>query len=170
MTPPPLRGWGQSDQSRGRPQHMCTSQVSEWQAQAQVQGAQLHTPSGQQHSGRQLISRRCCACRRRLCFRSPAVQLSVLADLCRCNLLLGTCNLINFPLGIYILQLCDWILDSPTCTLQPYIWDRNSRLVARNLQLGAAFEISAVPTCKINTAAFETSWQADCFGRKNKIW
>ena len=95
-------------------------------------------PSGQQHSGRQLISRRCCACRRRLCFRSPAVQLSVLADLCRCNLLLGTCNLINFPLGFCILHLNDWILDFPTCILQFYIWDSNSRLLACNLQLGAA--------------------------------
>ena len=129
----------------------------------------VHMPSGQQHSGRQLISRRCCACRRRLSFRSPAVQLSVLADLYRCNLLLGTCNLINFPLGFCILHLNDWILDFPTCILQFYIWDSNSRLVARNLQLGTAFEISALPTCKINTAAFETSWQADCFGQNTRI-
>ena len=53
--------------------------------------------------------------------------------------------------------------------LQLYIWDSNSHLVARNLQLGAALEISAVPTCKINKAAFETSSQADCFGQKTRI-
>ena len=99
-----------------------------------------------------------------------SLQLSVLADLCRCNLLLGTCNLINFPLRICILQPCDWILDFPTCILQLYIWDSTSRLVARNLQVGAAFEISVVATCKINTAAFDTSWQAGCFGQKTRIW